>query len=91
MSEAIHCFDRAAVRFAIYPDGLDGARVLAEIHENALRDVFGAREGADSLLHAFDANAGWIEQVAVQRYRRRPGDAIMLESDAFAVAPRHLD
>jgi len=29
--EAIFCFDTATVRFAIYPDGFEGPRIVAQI------------------------------------------------------------
>lgn len=86
MSEAIHCFERATVRFAIYPDGHDGQRVLAEIHEHALRDVFQARGGPNGLLEAFDANAGLIEKIALERYEAASGSPILLDSEAFDIA-----
>jgi len=43
MSEAIYCFDTATVRFAIYPDGPAGGRVIA-----------GGRIPVQSLLAALD-------------------------------------
>ena len=85
--EAIHCFDRATVQFAIYPDGLDGARILAEISEDALRDVFGASGGGDSLLQACNNYFTAIGAKALDVYRgvrdeiRRFGDD---ESGGFA-------
>jgi hypothetical protein len=36
MSEAIYCFDTAAVKFAIYPEGGTGPRIIAEIGEDPL-------------------------------------------------------
>ena len=35
-SEAIHCRDTQTVRFAIYPDGIDGPRIIARISDDAL-------------------------------------------------------
>ena len=64
--EAIYCSDRATVRFAIYPDGFDGPRILAEISEDALRDLFGAHAGSDSLLQACQLHFGLIEAVALE-------------------------
>ncbi|MDM0035691.1 hypothetical protein QTI33_26395 [Variovorax sp. J22P271] len=85
--EAVYCFDRATVRFAMYPEGLEGPRVLAEISEDALRDVFGARDGPDSLLEACEANFDAIEKVAAQRRRRRPEAPIELEIMDFSAPP----
>ena len=82
--EAIHCFDRATVRFAIYPDEFDGPRVLAEIAEDALRDVFGARHGGDSLVAACQMHFGLIELVALKRYRTVPDLPILLQTADFS-------
>ena len=43
--DAIYCFDRASVLFAIYPEGRAGPRVVAQISEDALRDIFDAHGG----------------------------------------------
>lgn len=87
--EAIHCFDRATVRFAIYPEGLDGPRILVEISEDALRDIFGARGGPESLLAACQANFEVIETVAVDRHHLRPGAGICLEIADFSQVLSH--
>ena len=39
MVEAIYCYDTASVRFAVYDEG---RRIVADIGEYALRDVFRA-------------------------------------------------
>lgn len=88
--EAIHCFDRGTVRFAIYPEGLDGPRILAEISEDALRDLFGAKGGPKSLLDACQTHFDLIEQVAVERHRRRPAMPIQLEASDFSLRSRSL-
>jgi hypothetical protein len=77
-AEAIHCVDIASVRFAIYPDGLEGPRVLAEISDDALRDLFGADGDGDSLVNACRANFGRIEAAALQRHRAEPFKAVKL-------------
>lgn len=82
--EAIHCFDVATVRFAIYPDGYDGPRILAEISEDALRDLFGARGGGDSLVGACEANFDLIEAQALVRHRAAPLKAVKLCTSDFA-------
>ncbi|MDM0084987.1 hypothetical protein QTI17_30790 [Variovorax sp. J31P179] len=89
--EAIYCFDRAAVRFAIYPEGLEGPRILAEISEDALRDVFGARDGPDSLLKTCEANFEAIEKAAMELQRRRPEAPIELEIMDFSVPSTRQD
>ena len=83
--EAVHCFDKASVRFAIYPDGHDGPRLLAEISEDALRDVFGARGNGDSLVAACKAHVDVIEACAVALYRRQPQGMLNLGTDDFSV------
>ncbi|MDN8614365.1 hypothetical protein [Variovorax ginsengisoli] len=45
----------------------EGPRVLAETSEDALRDVFGARDGPKSLLDACESNFGAIESVALEQ------------------------
>ena len=87
--EAIYSFDTASVRFAIYPDGFEGPRILAEISENPLRDLFGARGGADSLVRACEDNFAIIEAEAVRRYRRAPARAVRLETTDFARFASH--
>jgi hypothetical protein len=82
--EAIHCFDRATVRFAIYPDGYDGARIIAEISENALRDVFGASGGGDSLVRACNNHFGVIGAKALEAYRATSQVPIVLGTLDFA-------
>ncbi len=82
--EAIHCFDVATVRFAIYPDGPDGPRILAEISEDALRDLFGARGGGDSFVRACQAHFDLIEAQALARHRTAPLQAVKLSTSDFA-------
>ncbi|MEJ8827261.1 hypothetical protein WKW80_35670 [Variovorax humicola] len=82
--EAVHCFDRATVRFAIYPDGLDGARILGEITEDALRDLFGARGGPDSLLEACERHFELIAAIALEQHRLKPRQSTKLETMDFA-------
>jgi hypothetical protein len=82
--DAIYCFDRASVLFAIYPSGRPQPRVLAEISEDALRDVFGAHGGGDSLVEACRDHADLIEQAALQRWRHDPGEPVRLGIEDFA-------
>jgi hypothetical protein len=84
--EAIYCYDLASVRFAIYPDGPDGARLLAEITEQALRYLFGARGDSDALLRAYAASATLIDAAAVRQYRAAPQSPIRLDVADFSAA-----
>lgn len=84
--EAIYCFDTATVRFAIYPDGFDGARVVAQIGEDPLRDLFGAKGGGDTLLAAYDRHADAIDALAAAHFHRAPQQAIVLHTKDFEFA-----
>jgi hypothetical protein len=82
-SDAIYCFDRASVLFAIHPEGSSAPRVVAEITEDALRDIFGAQGGGDSLVEACRAHADQIEDAAMRHYRRDPEKPVMLQTADF--------
>jgi|GEM_PF-361972 len=85
--EGIYCFDTAAVRFAIYPDGPDGARIIAQISEETLHDVFGTRDLGDRLLETCKTHFDAIGDAALRRYRSNPNRPIDLTMDDF---PPHL-
>lgn len=85
-SDAIYCFDRASVLFAIYPTGSAGLRIVAQIAEEALRDVFGAQGGGQSLVTACRDHFDQIEAAALRHYRRDPRKPVLLETADFAVA-----
>ncbi|MGR4870189.1 hypothetical protein ACIPRI_15160 [Variovorax sp. LARHSF232] len=80
MADAIYCFDTASVRFAVYPDG---KRIVAEIEENPLRDIFGARGGGDTLIDAYFEHAEQIDALALEKHRRAPGRPIVLAISDF--------
>lgn len=81
--EAIFCFDIATVRFAIYPDGFEGPRIVSQIAESALRDHFGARGGGESLVKAYDRHSREIDAKALKHYRSRPSALIVLQTADF--------
>ena len=81
--KAIFCFDTATVRFAIYPEGLEGPRIVSQIAETALRDLFGARGGGDSLVAAYIQYADAIDAIALQRYWSTPAVTSLLETSDF--------
>ncbi|MDM0074056.1 hypothetical protein QTH90_06665 [Variovorax sp. J2P1-59] len=86
--EAIHCLDTETVRFAIYPDGFDGPRIMARIADDALHNLFGARDDETSLLDACEAHFDVIEAKAVERYRASPATPVTLTAiDLEASAP----
>ena len=76
--EAIHCPESGSVRFAIYPDGFDGPRIIARISERALRQRFGAETDETSLLGACQAHFGLIEAKALASYAARPEVPVLL-------------
>jgi hypothetical protein len=89
--EAIHCADTRTVRFAIYPDGLDGPRITAHISEAALRGLedIPLEDDAD-LTEACEAHFDCIEAKALERYRASPSRPILLgPEDVSACALPH--
>lgn len=91
MPEAIYCFDTATVRFAIYPEGAGGSRCVAEIREEALRDLFGARGGGDTLVRAYLNNARAIDARAESRWRESGGAEVLLETMDFELFDSSAD
>ncbi len=84
--EGIYCFDTASVRFAFYPDGDDGGRILGLISEQTLRDVCGARDGSeDSLLATCRSHFSLIRDKAIERYFADPSCAVVLHTADFAL------
>jgi hypothetical protein len=81
--EAIHCPDTDSVRFAIYPDGFDGPRIMARISGSALRRHFGAAQAEASLIAACQQNFGLIEAKALGRYAATPQIPVMLTPADF--------
>jgi hypothetical protein len=90
--EAIHCPDTKTVRFAIYPDGLDGPRIIAHVSDSALRDLC---EDPDAdpdpdLTLTCEAYFPFIEAKALERYRAEPSVPILLgPADLRACAVLH--
>jgi hypothetical protein len=83
--EGIYCFDTACVRFAFYPEGPAGPRVLAQISEETLHDEFGAREMGDRLLETCRQHFHAIEPAAVARYRSTSCQPITLTLEDFSL------
>jgi hypothetical protein len=81
--EATHCLDSETVRFAIYPDGFDGPRVLARVSDEALHALFGAHRDEASLIDACAAYFDVIEAKALERHRASPAIAVELETTDF--------
>jgi hypothetical protein len=83
LCEAIHCADTKTVRFAIYPDGFDGARIMARIADDALHDLFGATNDERALLDACEAHFSVIEAKALERHRAMPSIPVTLAAVDF--------
>ena len=81
--EAIHCPDTETVRFAIYPDGFDGPRIIAHVSDNALQELFGAGADEESLVETCDAHFDVIEAKALARHRAAPVMPVTLETADF--------
>ncbi|SCK58950.1 hypothetical protein VAR608DRAFT_6335 [Variovorax sp. HW608] len=84
-SEAIHCRDTQTVRFAIYPDGFDGPRIIARISDDALHRIFGARRDDANLAAACQAHFDRIEAKALERHHAAPLSAVWLRAVDFRV------
>jgi len=82
-SEAVYFASRAVVRFAIYPEGFKGARILAEISTDALREVFGAHDDGSSLLATYQSHFARIQNKALSCYYHAPSIPVQLESADF--------
>ena len=59
------------------------ARVVAEISEEPLRDYFGADGGGESLVQAYERNAGLINALAIEHHVACCGRPVLLESSDF--------
>jgi hypothetical protein len=81
--EGIYCFDRGVVRFAIFPTGANGPRVLADISEEALTDVFKVKGGGDSWLQGCAANFEVIAAAAIKKWTDDPHTELRLEPPDF--------
>ncbi|BEP62490.1 hypothetical protein GmRootV213_30440 [Variovorax sp. V213] len=82
--EGIYCFDTATVRFAIYPDGRGGARIIAQISEETLHDVFGTRNLGDRLLDTCKTHFDALSAAALRCHRANPKAPINLTVDDFS-------
>lgn len=81
--QGIYCFDRGIVRFAIFPQGDTGPRVLADITEEALSDVFHVPGGEVACLEGCRHNFPDICERAHSRYLANPGAPVVLETRDF--------
>lgn len=84
--EGSYCFDTASVRFAIYPDGPEGPRVVAHISEHTLHDAFGTREAGHGLLEICKLHFDVLEAAVVARFRTDPRWPLMITIDDFPLS-----
>lgn len=85
-SDTTYCFDRACVLFAIHPRRQDAPRIVCEISEDALRDVFGSRGDGDDLVQTCRRHLDLIEAAAFHRYHQDPTKPVKLETADFIPA-----
>ena len=85
--EAIHCPESETVRFAIYPDGFDGPRIIARVSDEALYELFGATGDEASLIEACETHFDVIEAKALARHRAAPVTAVTLDTADFLSTP----
>jgi hypothetical protein len=83
VAEAVHLKDSGAVRFIIYPQDLDGPRVLVEIAEDALEELFGAGKNPKSWVNACCVHYDFIKEVALYHNRSFPELPIRLQTADF--------
>lgn len=79
--EGIYCFDTATVRVAVYPDGPQGPRIVAQVSEDTLHDALGVVEIGERMLEACKRHFDVVEAAAVERYRASPRQSITLGFD----------
>ena len=82
--EGIHRFDFKSIRFAFYPDPIDGGRILADISEQTLSHVFGNRLGGESWIDLCGRHRDLLAAEAVVHYRVDPSRPIELAVKDFA-------
>jgi hypothetical protein len=82
--EGIHRFDLGSIRFAFYPDGNDGGRILADISEQTLSHVFGNRLGGESWIDLCGRHRDLLAAEALVQYRIDPSRPIELAVKDFA-------
>lgn len=83
-TEAIYLPVSKTVRFAIYPDGQDGPRILAEITERILCERYGASESARNLVERYQSNFMEIQTMALKLYAQSPSTSIVLDKENIA-------
>lgn len=81
--EAIYLKETDRVKFAIYPDGFDGPRIIAEIAADALRNRFGGHGVGSSLVRAYLHHSDAIDAQAVQSFRAAPTQPVVLDAAVF--------
>lgn len=82
--EAIYVDETNVVRFAVYPDGFDGPRILAEISADLLRQRFGGHGRGRDLVGAYLHHSEAIDAQAVQCFRAAPSQPVSLRAADFA-------
>lgn len=82
-TEAIYVPAHKTVRFAIYPEGFEGPRILAEISEDALKNYFGASDSALEIVQSYRYNFAKIQAIALKKYALSPSSFILIKEEDF--------
>ena len=82
-SEATYTSETRTLKFAIYPDGFDGPRILAVIAADVMHERFGAQEGSSAMVTAYESSRELIDAEALGRYRDDPSTPVELTSRDF--------
>lgn len=80
-TEAIYLPERRTVRFAIYPGGHEGPRILAEITGQALTECYEAQDSAQELIKAYQTHFAAIQTMALSMYAQSPATPVELNQD----------
>ena len=85
--EAVHCQDRRTVRFAVYPDGFEGPRILAEVTEEFLWAMSGRHMDSDALVRVCEQNFESLERLVIRRFRLDPRQRMLVGVKDLASGP----
>lgn len=84
--EGIYCLYRGVVLFAVFPMGGTGSRILADISEEELADVFKVRGGGSSWVQGCGTYFSIIEAAAIKKWTSSPNTQVRLEAPDFLVS-----
>jgi hypothetical protein len=82
-TESVYLSVHKTVRFAIYPAGMEGPRILAEVSKEALKTHCGASESPGEIVASYQANFGKIQMMALEKYANSPSAFILIDEEDF--------